>query len=75
MTEVMRQLGARKLERRKQLAALPVGEKLRLLEEMVAATRVISAARPPRTANPVRNGLHVKVSDVGRETTGVDFEG
>lgn len=48
MTELMRQLTARKLERRKQLAALPVGEKLRMLEEMVAATKAISATRPPK---------------------------
>lgn len=47
MTELMRQLTARKLERRKQLAALPVGEKLRMLEEMVAATRAISVTRTP----------------------------
>lgn len=51
MTELMRQLTARKLERRKQLASLPVGEKLRMLEEMVAATRAISATRP---SAPVR---------------------
>lgn len=51
MTELMRQLTARKLERRKQLAALPVGEKLRMLEEMVADTRAISATRP---SAPVR---------------------
>ncbi len=55
MTELMRQLTARKLERRKQLAALPVGEKLRMLEEMVAATRAISASRPPA---PVRGQDH-----------------
>lgn len=47
----MRQLAARKVERRRQLAALPVGEKLRMLEDMVAATRAISDTRP---ANPVR---------------------
>ena len=49
-------LTTRKLARRKQLAALPVGEKLRMLEEMVAETRVISATRPPKSANPVRKG-------------------
>ena len=54
MTEFMRQLRDRKLARRKQLAALPVGEKLRMLEEMVAATSAISATRPPKPANPVR---------------------
>ncbi len=56
MTELMRQLTARKLERRKQLAALPVGEKLRMLEEMVAAAKVISDTRPPRPVVPVRKG-------------------
>jgi hypothetical protein len=41
----MRQLAARKVERCRQLASLPVGEKLRILEEMVAATKAISAIR------------------------------
>ncbi len=54
MTELMRQLAARKVERRRQLAALPVGEKLRMLEEMVAATKAISATRPPKPVNAVR---------------------
>jgi hypothetical protein len=54
MTDLMKQLAARKVERRKQLAALPVGEKLRMLEEMVAAAKMISATRPPKPANPVR---------------------
>lgn len=47
MTDLMKQIHARKVERRKQLAALPVGEKLRMLEEMVASMRAISADRPP----------------------------
>ncbi len=55
MTDLMRQLTVRNLERRKQLAALPVGEKLRMLEEMVAATRVISAKGPPKPAVAVRH--------------------
>ena len=54
MTDLMKQLTARKVERRKQLAALPVGEKLRMLEEMVAAAKMISATRPPKPINPVR---------------------
>lgn len=54
MTDLMKQIAARKVERRKQLAALPVGEKLRMLEDMVAATRAISATRPAKPANPVR---------------------
>lgn len=55
MTDLMRQLTARKVERRRQLAALPVGEKLRMLEEMVAATKAISATRPPKPVNAVTN--------------------
>ena len=54
MTELMKQLSARKVERRRQLAALPVGEKLRMLEEMVAAAKVISATQPPKPVHPVR---------------------
>ncbi|HEV7866193.1 MAG TPA: hypothetical protein VGO90_00825 [Chthoniobacteraceae bacterium] len=54
MTDLMKQLRAGKVERRRQFAALPVGEKLRMLEEMVAATRVISATRPPKPVDPVR---------------------
>ena len=46
MTDLMKQLTARKVERRRQLAALPVGEKLRMLEEMVAAAKMISATQP-----------------------------
>lgn len=56
MNDLMRQLAARKVERRKQLAALPVGDKLRMLEEMIAETRVISATRPPKPVKPVRAG-------------------
>ncbi len=52
MTEEMQQILNRKLERRKQLAALPVGEKLRMLEEMVAATRGISPIDPFKQAHP-----------------------
>ena len=48
MTEIMRQITSRKLEWRRQLASLPVGDKLRMLEEMVQATNAISAARPPK---------------------------
>jgi hypothetical protein len=53
MTEPMQQILARKLERRKQLAALPVGEKLRMLEEMVASTRAISVTQPSKPSHPV----------------------
>ena len=54
MTDLMKQLTARKVERRRQLAALPVGEKLRMLEEMVADVKKISATQPPKPVNPVR---------------------
>ncbi len=54
MTDLMKQLIARKVERRKQLAALPVGEKLSMLEDMVAAAKMISATKPPKPVNPVR---------------------
>lgn len=54
MTDFMRQLAARKVERRWQLAALPEAEKLRMLEEMVAAAKVISSTRPPKPVNAVR---------------------
>jgi hypothetical protein len=50
----MKQLSARKVERRRLLAALPVGEKLRMLEEMVAAAKAITATQPPKPTNPVR---------------------
>ena len=54
MTDLMRQISARKVERRKQLAALPVGEKLRMLEQMVAAAKAICDTRPSRPLNAVR---------------------
>ena len=54
MTDLMKQLAARKVERRRQLAALPVGEKLRMLEEMVAATKSITASQPPKPRNALR---------------------
>jgi hypothetical protein len=57
MTDFMRQLNARKVERRRQLAALPVSEKLKILEEMVAAAKAISATRPPKPVNAVRRSL------------------
>jgi hypothetical protein len=54
MNDPMKALGTRKVERRRQLAALPVGEKLRRLEEMVAAAKVIGATRPAKPVAPVR---------------------
>jgi hypothetical protein len=49
-----RQIRESKLAWRRQVAALPVGEKLRMLEEMIADTRAIVATHPPKPANPVR---------------------
>lgn len=54
MTELMRNILERKLARRKQLAALPVGEKLRMLVEMRDAAEQIAATRPAKSINPVR---------------------
>ena len=56
MTELMRQIIESKRARRRELAMLPVGEKLRLLEQMIADTRAIAATRPPKPANPIRIG-------------------
>jgi hypothetical protein len=63
MTEIMRQLTARKVERRRQLAALPVSIKLQMLEEMIAATQAICAQRPPKPENPVRRMVNWNVSE------------
>ncbi|MFN0126253.1 MAG: hypothetical protein ACKV19_06160 [Verrucomicrobiales bacterium] len=54
MNDLMKELAARMVERRRQLAALPVGEKLRRLEEMVAAAKLIGATRPAKPVDPVR---------------------
>ena len=54
MTDLMQRIIESKRARRKELAALPVGEKLRILEQMIEATRGIAASRPPKPANPVR---------------------
>ena len=54
MTELERRLRESKLAWRKHVAALPVGEKLRMLEEMIADTRAIVATHPSKPANPVR---------------------
>ncbi len=54
MTDLMQRIIESKRARRKELAALPVGEKLRLLEQMIEATRAIAASRPAKPAEPVR---------------------
>ncbi len=56
MTNLMKLLTARKVEHRRQLAALPMVEKLRMQEEMVAAAKTISTTCPPKPANPVTIG-------------------
>ena len=55
MTELMRQMIERKRAWRREMARLPVGEKLRIVEEMIEETGVIAATRPPKPANPVRS--------------------
>jgi hypothetical protein len=62
MTDIMRQLNARKVERRRLLAALPVSEKLKMLEEMVAAAKAISSTRPPKPVNAVRRSSRFGVA-------------
>jgi hypothetical protein len=59
MNDLMRQIHGRKVERRKQLVALPVGEKLHMLEEMMASMRSISASRPPKPVNVVHRSTSV----------------
>lgn len=54
MTDLMQQIIESKRARRKQLASLPVGEKLRILEQMIESTRAIAASRPVKPANPAR---------------------
>jgi hypothetical protein len=55
MTDLMRRIIESKRATRKELAALPVGEKLRILEQMIADIRSIAASRPPKPVNPVRS--------------------
>jgi hypothetical protein len=50
----MRQILERKKRARRELADLPVGEKLRILERMIERDRKIAANHPPKPANPVR---------------------
>lgn len=54
MTDLMLQIIERKKKARRELAELPVGEKLRMLEKMVERDKRIGATRPPKPANPVR---------------------
>ena len=54
MTDLMRQMIERKRAWRKEMARLPVGEKLRIVEEMNEEMRAIAATRPAKPANPLR---------------------
>lgn len=54
-TEPMQQFLARKQARRKALAALPVGEKLRMLEEMQRDLNGLRITPAPKPVNPVRS--------------------
>ena len=60
MTDLMQSTLASKRARRRELAALPVGEKLRMLEQMIAGTRAIAATRPLKPVNVVRIGRGAK---------------
>ena len=73
ITGIMRQLNARKLERRAQLAALPASEKQKLLEEIVAAAKAIGATMPPMPADAVRRSVWFRV--VGEQCGGLGQEG
>ena len=48
MTDLMQRIIESKRAHRKELAALPVGEKLRILEQMIEDIRAIAASRPPK---------------------------
>lgn len=53
MTDLMQRILESKRAMRRELAALPVGEKLRILEQMLERDRAIAASRPTKPANPV----------------------
>jgi hypothetical protein len=67
MTDLMKQLTARKVERRRQLAALPVGEKLRMLED----GRRCESHQRHATAETCEPGAHREESSRG--STLVEF--
>lgn len=54
MNPLLNDMIDRKRDRRKELAALPVGEKLRMLEQILADTKKIVATHPPKPANPLK---------------------
>ena len=60
MNDLIQSILEGKRARRRELAALPVGEKLRMLEQMIADTRAIAATRPVKTESPIRIGRGAK---------------
>ena len=54
MTELMQRIIESKKARRRELAALPFMEKVRMLERMRERHRLIKSSRPVKPANPVR---------------------
>ncbi|MGV3663199.1 MAG: hypothetical protein ACO1TE_23710 [Prosthecobacter sp.] len=62
MTPLLDDMMARKRERRKELAALPVGEKLRMLEQILADTQAIVATHPPKPANALKVKIRPRVA-------------
>ena len=61
MTPLLEDMMARKRERRKALAALPVGEKLRMLEQILDDTQAIAATHPPKPANALKLKIRRRV--------------
>ena len=53
MTELMQRIIQSKRARRRELAALPIAEKLRILENMRERTRLIKSSRPVKLTKPV----------------------
>lgn len=54
MTELMQRIIESKKAMRRELAALPVGDKLRILEKMRERDRLIGASRPVKPPLPPR---------------------
>lgn len=54
MTELMQRIIESKNARRRELAALPFLEKVKILERMRERHRLIKSSRPVKPANPVR---------------------
>jgi hypothetical protein len=54
MSEWMQRIIESKRAARREFAALPYGEKLRIVERLREAAQMFRASRPPKPANPVR---------------------